>query len=230
MEKLELKAGKRTVGGRKAEALRSDGLVPAVVYGRGVRSEPLEVESRLLEKVYAQASGNKIVALKVGDGRARNVLIYDVQRGAVKGELRHADFYVVRMDEVLKAEVPLRFVGESTAVYQDEGTLMKNVEAVEVECLPADLPESIQVDISVLDDFEKSITLEDLDMPAGVKLANEDLSTLVARIEPPRSDEELAELEEEVDEASELPEDVKEAEPTVVKEENQGDMDRRDKK
>jgi large subunit ribosomal protein L25 len=140
MEKLELKAGKRTVGGRKAEALRSDGLVPAVVYGRGVRSEPLEVESRLLEKVYAQASGNKIVALKVGDGRARNVLIYDVQRGAVKGELRHADFYVVRMDEVLKAEVPLRFVGESTAVYQDEGTLMKNVEAVEVECLPADLP------------------------------------------------------------------------------------------
>lgn len=230
MEKLELKAGKRAARGRKAEALRNEGLVPAVVYGRGVRSEPLEVESRLLEKIYAQAGGNKIVALKVGDGRARNVLIYDVQRGAVKGELRHADFYVVRMDEVLKAEVPLRFTGESTAVYRDEGSLMKNLEAVEVECLPADLPEAIEVDISMLDDFEKAITLEDLDLPAGVKLANEDMSTLVARVEPPRSDEELAQLDEEVDESAELPEDVKEEEPTVVKEENEGDMDRRDKK
>jgi large subunit ribosomal protein L25 len=231
MEKLELAAGKRSSRGRAAKGLRGKGLVPAVIYGRGVRSEPLEVESKLLERVYAKAGGNKIVSLKVGDGRARNVLIYDVQRGPVKGELRHADFYVVRMDELLKAEVPLVFTGESTAVYQDEGTLLKNLEAVEVECLPADLPESIEVDISGLTDFEKSITLEDLNLPAGVKLVEENLATLVARVEPPRTDAELAELEEQVDEAAELPEDVKEEEPPVIKEENEGDMDKgRDKK
>jgi len=230
MDKIELTASKRTSTGRKVRELRIEGKVPAVVYGRGVKSEPLEVEARLLERVFARAGGNKIVALKVGDGRVRNVLIHDVQRGTLRGELTHADFYAVRMDELLKAEVPLRFTGESTAVYQDEGTLLKNVEALEVECLPADLPEAIEIDISVLDDFEKTITLADIVVPAGVKLMDEDMDTLVARVEPPRSDEEMAELDEAIDEAAELPEGSKDDEPTVVSEENEGDKDRRDKK
>jgi len=226
METIELTAEKRTGRGRQARALRAGGKVPAVVYGRGVKSESLEVGSRELEKVYAKAGGNKIVALKIGGGRARNVLIYDVQHGALRGELTHADFYVVRMDEELKAEVPLHYVGESTAVYQDEGTLVKNFEAVEVECLPGDLPESIEVDIAVLDDFEKTITLGDLQLPAGVKLVSEDLGGLVAKVEPPRSDEEMAGLEEAVDEEAELPEDVKEEEPVVVSEDSGGREDR----
>lgn len=230
MDKIELAAAKRVHTGRKVRELRANGKVPAVVYGRGVKSEPLEVEARVLERVFAKAGGNKIVSLKVGDGRARNVLIHDVQRGALQGELTHADFYAIRMDEALKAEVPLRFVGESTAVYQDEGTLLKNLEAVEVECLPADLPEAIEVDISGLDDFEKTITVADLSMSAGVKLLIEDSEMLVARVDPPRSEEEMAELDEAIDEAAELPEDAKEDVPTVVSEENEGDKDRRDKK
>jgi large subunit ribosomal protein L25 len=156
------------------------------------------------------------------------VLITDVQQEAVKGGLTHADFYVVRMDEELHAEIPLHFVGESTAVYQGEGTLMKNLEALEVACLPGDLPESIEVDISVLDDFEKTITVADLVVPKGVKLLIEDEHTLVAKVEPPRSDEEMAELDEAVSE--ELPEGVQEEQPIVVSEENEGDKDRRDKK
>jgi len=228
MEKISLEAQKRTARGKKNQVLRLEGKVPAVVYGRGLKPEPLELEAKLIERVYKHAGGNKIVALKVGDGRAKNVLIYDVQRGASKGELKHVDFYVVRMDEALKAEVPLHFVGESTAVYQDEGSLMKNLEVVEVECLPADLPESIEIDISVLDDFEKSITLADLKLPADVKLVDEDMSTLVAKVEAPRSDEEMAELDETV--SDELPEGVKEEDPVVVSEENEGDKDRRDKK
>ncbi len=230
MEKIELLASKRTTLGHKTKALRTQGMVPAVIYGRGVKSEPLEVEARLLERVYAHAGGNKIVALKVGDGRTRNVLIHDVQLGPLRGQLLHVDFYAVRMDEVLRTEIPLRFVGESTAVYQDEGTLLKNVEMVEVECLPADLPEAIEVDISILDDFDKTITLADLAVPAGVKLVADDTDVLVAKVEPPRSDEEIAELDEAIDESAELPEGAKEDEPAVVSEENEGDKDRRDKK
>src|SRR6185369_901375 len=162
MEKIELVAQKRSAAGKKNRLLRSEGKVPGVVYGRGVASEPLELEAKVIERVYRHAGGNKIVALKVGEGRARNVLIHDVQYGRAHGELTHVDFYVVRMDEVLKAEVPLHFTGESNAVYQDEGTLIKNLEMVEVECLPGDLPESLEVNISVLDDFEKTITLADL--------------------------------------------------------------------
>jgi large subunit ribosomal protein L25 len=230
MDKIVLGAIKRSVKSKQAVILRAEGKVPGVVYGRGVRTEPLTLDSKELEKVYRHAGGNKIVSLKIGDERAKNVLIHDVQRGSLRGELTHADFYVVRMDEEIKTEVPLHYTGESTAVYQQEGTLMKNLDVVEVESLPADIPESFEVDISVLDDFEKTITLADLTLPAGVKLTEEDLGTLVAKVEPPRSEAELAELEEDVNEAEELPEDVKEEQPVVVAEENEGDKDRRDKK
>ena len=230
MEKIELIATKRTALGKRNRKLRAEGRVPAVVYGRGVKNEPLELEAREIERVYARAGGNKIVALKVGEGRPKNVLIYDVQREATRGELVHVDFYAVRMDEVIRTSVPLHFTGESTAVYRDEGTLVKNLDAVEVEALPASLPELIEVDISGLDDFEKTITLNDLAVPAGVRLVEEDLSTQVAKVDPPRTAEEMAELEEPVNEAEELPEGVQEEDPVVVSEENEGDKDRRDKK
>jgi large subunit ribosomal protein L25 len=230
MEKIELAAVKRTVLGKRNRKLRAEGKVPAVVYGHGVRNEPLELDAKVMERVYGRAGGNKIISLKVGEGRAKNVLIHDVQREASRGELVHVDFYVVRMDEEIRTSVPLHYVGESTAVYQQEGTLVKNLDAVEVEALPGELPESIEVDIAGLDDFEKSITLADLTIPAGVKLVEEDLGTLVAKVEPPRTQEEMEELEEPVDEAEELPENVKEEAEVVVAEENEGDKDRRDKK
>jgi large subunit ribosomal protein L25 len=227
METIELVAAKRTSLGKKNQALREKGLVPAVIYGREVKSEPIEVPAKEMERIYTQAGGNKIIALKVGAGRVRSVLIHEVQLGGVRGELRHIDFYVVRMDEEITTEIPLHFTGESTAVYQQEGTLVKQIESVEVTCLPGDLPESLEVDISVLDDFEKVVTLADLDIPKNVTLTEEDLSLTVAKVEPPRSDEEMAELDEAVE--AELPEGVAE-EQVAVKEENEGDMDRRDKK
>jgi large subunit ribosomal protein L25 len=231
VEKIELTASKRGAKGKKAHELRLAGKVPAVVYGRGVKSESLQLDAKLLERVYRQAGGNKIVSLKVGEDRARNVLIHEVQKEPYRGELMHVDFYVVKMDEALKTEVPLHYTGESTAVYKDEGTLVKNLDVVEIECLPKDLPDSIEVDISVLDNFEKSITLGDLSLPKGVKLTEDDLGTLVAKIDPPRSDAEMAELDEAVSESEELPEGVKEEEPVVLSEQNEGDKDRgRDKK
>jgi large subunit ribosomal protein L25 len=225
VEQVELDAKKRTAKGKKIADLRAAGQVPGVLYGHGVKAEPIEVSSKVLEKVYRQAGGNKIIDLKIGETKPKKVLIYDVQRAPLKGELTHVDFYAVKMDEELKAEVPVHFVGESTAVYQGEGTLVKGFETIEVECLPADLPEMIEVDISVLDDFEKTITLADLKIPKGVKLTEEDLTSLVAKVEPPRSDEEMAELDESVTE--ELPEGVEEGETDeVITEESGGSKDR----
>lgn len=228
MEKIELVAQKRTVSGKKNKNLRLSGIVPAVVYGHGIDSEPLELEAKAIERIYRAAGGNKIVGLKVGEGKLRNVLIHDVQHGTARGEITHVDFYVVRMDELLKAEVPVFFTGESDAVFKGEGTLVKGLEMVEVECLPGDLPESLEADISKLDDFEKTITLGDLVIPKGVKLVEEDLTTLVAKVDPPRSDEEMAELDEVVEGG--VPESAQEEDPIVVSEENEGDKDRRDKK
>jgi large subunit ribosomal protein L25 len=223
-ENIELVAHKRTVRGKSVRTVRASGQVPAVIYGRDMKNESITVDGREMEKAFAQAGGSKLIALKVGTAPLRNVLIHDVQTGALRGELRHVDFYAVRMNEKLTAEVPLHFVGESNAVYQGEGTLVKPLEMVEVECLPADLPEAIEVDISVLSDFEATITLGDLKLPKGVDLVDsDDLNQLVAKVEPPRSEAEMAELEEAVSE--ELPEAVAE-DQTAVKEESGGGADR----
>jgi large subunit ribosomal protein L25 len=231
MNDLILTATKRTEMGKANARLRSAGMLPAIAYGHDLKSEPITLEAKVAEKLYAQAGSAKLISLKIGEGKARSVIFHDVQHDPRTGALTHADLYVVRMDEMMKAEVPLHFVGESTAVYQLEGSLMKGLETVEIECLPKDLPESIEVDISILDDFEKTITVADLIAPKGATiLAEEPESVLVAKVEAPRSDEELADLEAPIDEASEIPENAQEEQPSVVTEENEGDKDRRDKK
>lgn len=224
MDKLILEASSREEIGKSVKNLRLKGQIPAVVYGRGKSSSIVKIERGSIEQVYQQAGGNKIVGLKV-DGKTKNVIFNDVQRNVRTGELIHADFYLVRMDEKIKTEVPLHFTGESIAVYQAEGTLVKNMETVEVEALPGDLPESIEVDITVLDDFEKTIHVKDLEIPAEVELLT-DTEELVAKVEPPRSDADLADLDADV--VEEIPEDAKE-DATVVEEDSGGNKDRQDK-
>lgn len=224
MDKLILEAEPRTVTGKANKKLREAGKLPAVVYGHSVKSESIELDSKTASRIYAKVGTSKLVELKIGEGKKRNVLFHEVHKDGRSGLLLHADFYVVRMDEMIKTEVPLTFVGESTAVYQLEGTLVKTIETVEIECLPGDLPESLTVDISVLDDFDKTITLADLVFPDGVKLLEEDMTLLVAAIEQPRSDEEMAELDEAVGDA--VPEGVADDQPIVVSEESGGNKDR----
>jgi large subunit ribosomal protein L25 len=204
--------------------LRSDGRMPAVVYGHGKKSEAIDVDVIEAEKVHRQAGNNKIIGLKIDDQRMRNVLFYDAQRESIKGHMLHADFYLVKMNEELRAEVPFHFFGESTAVYRDKGILLTNMEVVEVECLPANLPDSFAVDISALDEFDKAITLRDLQLPEGVRLVGDDLDTVIVKVEAPRSDEEIADLE--VPIASELPEGVQEEAPEVIADVHEEDADR----
>jgi len=213
MDTIHLSATKRSEKGKKVLALRKSGFVPAVMYGHGQASEPITLDAKELEKIYAIAGSNKIVDLKITGDKDINVLFHDVQHDSRTGMIIHADLYLVRMDEKIRTEVPLRFTGESTAVYQLEGTLFKNLEMLEIEALPADLPEAIEVDISILDDFEKTIHVSDLVIPAKVELLT-DSEELVAKVEEPRSEEELAELDAEVGEA--VPEGVadEDAEPT----------------
>lgn len=225
MDKLELAATKRSEVGKQVKKLRESGVVPGVLYGHGGAPETLSFNGREIEKLYAHAGGNKIVAVQVEGGGKVNVLFHDVQHDSRSGAILHVDLYRVRMDEKITTEVPLHFVGESTAVYQQEGTLVKNLEAVEIEALPGDLPESFEVDIAVLDDFEKSIHVSDLKIPAGVELLT-DPEELIAKVDPPRSDEELAELDAEV--VEELPEGAEEDEE-VISEENEGDKDKEPK-
>ncbi len=207
MDKITLKLNERDERGKRNAKLRRDGFTPVVAYGHGKDAQSLKANTRELTKVYNQAGGSKIIALKIGDSTAKNGLFHDVTLDPLSGAITHADLLTIRMDEKIKTEVPIRIIGESTAVYQDEGTLVTPLDAIEVEALPGDLPEAIEVDISGLDDFEKNILIQDLVVPAGVEILSEP-EELVAKVDRPRSEEEMEALDAEI--VDEKPEGVEE--------------------
>lgn len=198
MEKTILKATKREAVGKGIKELRKEGLIPAVVYGRGKENINLSVFKIEFDKVIREAGTSQILLLSVGDEK-KNVLIHDISYNPITSAAQHIDFYEISMTEKITTNVPLHFVGDSVAVIEMGGTLVTNKDEVEVECLPANLPHEIEVDIAPLVDFEATIHVSGLKLPEGVEV-KDDPEEVVASIEPPRSEEELAELEEQPEE------------------------------
>ncbi len=204
---LQLQAAPRETGKRQRSKLRTDDLIPAVVYGHGIANQNVAVPRATFEKVYQQAGESTLVDLVVDKAKGVAVLIQDVDRHPTSGLPLHVDFYQVRMDEKITNDVPLVFTGESKAMKELGGILVKNANTLKVKCLPKDLPSEITVDISALVDFEARIAVTDIAIPAGVEvLAKPD--EIVAIVEPPRSEEELKALDEKVEENVESVEKV----------------------
>ncbi|HBG82010.1 TPA: 50S ribosomal protein L25 [candidate division CPR2 bacterium] len=199
MEKPTLKAKSRE-DGIKAKALRRAGLIPGVIYGKGTKNIPIAFDKLEFVKLYREAGHTMLVHLKIDDDKAKNVLIHRLENDAVKGHVQHVDFYAVKMTEKIVTLVPLNFVGESEAVETLDGTMVRQKDEVEVEALPGDLPQHIDVDITKLAAFDDVIHIEDLEAPEGVKILGDPEET-IAFVEPPRSEEEMAELEEPIEEA-----------------------------
>jgi len=199
-KQLELKAEKREVSGKKVKNLRAEGLVPAVVYGKETPSVILALDAHNFAKIYKKAGESTILKLNIeGEKELRNVLVTEAQLHPVTDEILHIDFYQVRMDEKIKTEVPLKIVGESPAVENLNGVLLINQDEVEVESLPGDLPHEIEVDISSIVELDQAILVKDLKLPVGVTSLDNPEGTLIV-VQSPRSEEELAELEQEVKE------------------------------
>ncbi|HCX27899.1 MAG TPA: 50S ribosomal protein L25 [Candidatus Portnoybacteria bacterium] len=217
---LELKAQAREITGKKVRQLRNSGLIPAVLYGHGIKSLSLSIDAKDFAKLFKQTGETTLIHL-VLDGKNHNVLIHDLARDPLKGETIHVDFYEVRMDEKIKAKILLVFAGESAAIKAEGGVLVHALQELEIEALPQDLPKEISVDISSLNTFEDKIRVSDLIVGNGVKvLANPD--DLVAMVAPPRSDKEMVDLEakpaEEVGEVKVVGEEKKEAEAVAAPE------------
>ena len=197
MDKIVITARTRDVFGKKLASVRKSGDLPAIVYGQEKENEPVVLNAHEFSRIFSQAGQNTIIELKVDQDKSSNVLIQDISRHPVTNDIIHADLLRINMSQSIKATVPLAFTGEAPAVYQLEGTLLTNIEEVEVETLPAKLPASIEVDIGGLDDFEKTIHIKDLVVPEGVEiLVDED--ELICKVEPPRSQEEIDALDEEI--------------------------------
>lgn len=168
-------------------------IIPAVLYGHGVKNENLEIETLALQKIYRQAGSSTLVDLRVDDRTPVKVLIHDVQRDPLRQDITHVDFYQVKMTEKLQADIELEFVGESVAVKEQGGILVRALDRVKVECLPGDLIASLPVDISRLKTFEDRIHVADLAVPKGITVLDRG-DEVVVSVTPPRSQAELDEL------------------------------------
>lgn len=199
MNTFELQAQPRTVSGKKVKALRQNGRIPGVIYGREVESRLVDVDAKDLQKLIQQAGTAGLLELTIGGTESVHVLISDAQADHL-GTIRHVDFHAVKMDEVVRTEVPLRLVGDVPAVYNLGGSLVQVLEELEVEALPANLPQHIDVDVSVLEELESHISVESLKAPDKVTILT-DPHEMVCKVESPRSDEEMAALDEEMGEA-----------------------------
>jgi large subunit ribosomal protein L25 len=163
MKRLELEVLKRDVKGKKVRFLRRGGQTPCNIYGHGIESLPVQVDSRKLGHLLARAGGTDLISIKMkGETAPANVLIRAVQRNPMTGDPIHVDFYQVRMTEKLKAEVPLVFVGEAPAVKLKNVSLLHAMNTLQIEALPDDLPHNIEVDISVLAVPEQSLHVKDI--------------------------------------------------------------------
>ena len=173
---MDLSFSKRKEFGTSAsKILRKKGLIPAELYGHKIENEHIAVEKRAFEKVFNEAGTNTIIYL-LEDGVSKNsdtkkaVIIYNVVRHRTKGEIINIDFYVVNMNETITTKVPFEFINESRVVKEQGAIFNKSMLEIEVEALPNNLPHLLEVDLSLLDELDKSIYVRDLKIPNGVKV------------------------------------------------------------
>lgn len=193
-----------------ASKTRRNGYIPAVLYGHDLESKSVQVNAKEFQKIFAQAGSTSLVMVTIEETE-HPVLIREVQYHTLKGNVLHADFYQVRMDEEITAEVPLTFVGESAAVKDKGGVFVRNMDTIEVEALPQNLPHDIEVDISLLATFDNVISVSDLTLPEGVTTQHE-AEEVVALVQEPKTQEEI-----DADLAEEVTEDVSSVEGTEDK-------------
>ena len=221
-----------TLGKNEARRTRREGKVPAVLYGAtgggAVESTPIAVDPKALLKILHSESGaNTLISLKLeGAGDAR-VLIKEYQLDPITHHLLHADFYRVAMDRVLRITIPVVVKGEAKGVKQDGGLLEFIRREIEIECLPADIPEHVEIDVTDLM-LHQGVRVRDLGLAATLKAVS-DPDLMLVHIILPKAEEVAAPAD-----AAALP--TTGAEPEVIKKgkkeegEDEKDKDKKDKK
>jgi len=169
MEKHILKAVKRTLVGRKVSSLRKQGITPANIYGKNIKSASVQVNVKDFIQVFKQAGETGLVELQLEDKKLP-VLIHNIQVDPITEEPLHVDFYQVNLKEKVNAAVKLDIIGESVAVKDKIGVLLNLLSEIEVEALPGDLPENIKVDVSNLKTVDETIKVKDLKLSDKVKI------------------------------------------------------------
>ena len=161
MDPLSIALSRRNVVGKKTRFLRRQDLVRCHIFGHNITSETVQGTNSELEALISRAPGTtRLVNLDIGEKSPRLVFVREVQRTAIGGRLVHVDFYQVKMNEKIRAQIPVRIHGESSALKGKGRILIHPVSHIEVESLPAKLPPYLDVDISKLTEMDQAIHLE----------------------------------------------------------------------
>ena len=211
---LNLSAKIRKEKSRKTKSLRKKGKIPAIFYGPKLKNISLELDYKSFEKVYKEAGESSLVSLKIkGEKKIYQVIIYDVQEDPLTGNFIHIDLYQPSLEKKIEATVPLEFFGESEAIKNLGGTLVKNITEIQVKALPQDLPHQIRVNIENLKTFEEHIKISDLEIPKEVEVLKDAQEIVVSVLPPTKVEEELEKpIEEKVEEVEKVEEKKKEKE------------------
>ncbi len=197
MEQVELEAKKREkTGRRESRRARASGMIPAIVYGHGMDSLPIEVNTKTFSKIISSKAGrNVIITLKIeGDKEAKlPVLAHEIFRDTLRDMITHIDFYKIKMEEELKTKVPVILKGESVGVKLDGGILVQGLREVEVKCLPVNIPDKFEIDVSDLK-IGGGFHVSDLKPPKGITVTTLATEILVTISAPTKEEVEAAPL------------------------------------
>jgi large subunit ribosomal protein L25 len=162
VEDLKLKATHRMVLGKKARFLRRQGITPTHLYGHNVKSAALQCDTSELQNLLAHAGKTRLVNLEVDGEKAKIIFVREIQRDVITRELLHVDFYQVKRTEKIAFDVPIVLVGEAPALKFKGRMLVHGINSLNVECLPANVPPQIDIDITRLEEVDQAINVKDI--------------------------------------------------------------------
>jgi large subunit ribosomal protein L25 len=186
----ELKIQNRTIFGKKVRQLRNEGLIPAEIFGRGIKNEHISVSAKEFSKIFKEAGENTVIDLVDEKGKKTSVIVSDVASDQMKGIILSVDFHHIRMDEKIQAKVPVEFVGDAPATKKGL-VLIKVLKEIEVEALPNNIPHRFEVDITGLSDSGQDIFVKDLKSNPDVKILAHGDTTIITVAEMRKEAEEV---------------------------------------
>ncbi len=201
-DQIIIEAQKRTVKGKKVGTLRRQGILPGVIYGKVGKKhiDPVLVQLDLhsTTQIMRNLTGSSLVTVDV-EGEKYPAIFREIQKDIIYGTLRHIDFLAVSLTEKLTAAVPIELVGSSPVENLSAAVIVTGITELEIECLPQDLPERIEVDASLLEDMDSTIYVKDLVLPENVEIIT-DLEELIASVTYVAAEEVEEEEDDEFDE------------------------------
>src|SRR6266700_7258711 len=178
---MQLNASTRELLGKRSRRLHRQGKLAAVVYGHNTKPTPIVLDRLEFQKVFVKSGRTHLVDLQGDSGRAEKVLVREIQTHPRRLGPIHVDFYAVSLEETITVEVPVHLIGESAAVKRGDADILQPIHSMRVECLPTDIPEAFEVDLTPLEDIDSEVRVSDLNVPKGVTLLV-DADELVVKI------------------------------------------------